>query len=95
MPFFLKIVLHTRAFLLLALFILPLIPEASAQQGGRSQDSGQEASLSQTQATLASLFGRGATMPVAARVDGVIVLPKADNNSVAQTGENGVRRTEA
>ncbi len=94
MLFFLKVVLRARAFLLLALFVLPLIPETSAQQGERSQDSGQEASLSQTQATLASLFGRGATMPVAPRVDGVIVLPKVDNNPVARTDENGVRKTE-
>jgi hypothetical protein len=92
MLFFLKRFLAARIFLFLALFALMSIPEALAQQNERAQDPGQEASLSQTQATMASLFGRGATMPVAPRVDGIIALPSPDNSGT-QTDENGIGET--
>jgi len=82
------------------------LPFASAQQTSRPDEPGQEASLSQAQATLASLFGRGAKMPSIPRIDGTIALPSFDSSGMqidesaliaAQRGErtagNGGKKT--
>ncbi|MFH0986220.1 MAG: hypothetical protein V1882_11945 [Candidatus Omnitrophota bacterium] len=51
-----------------------------AQQGSDSEGYGQEAPASQAQATLASLFGRGAKMPSVPHPKGTIALPSFDNS---------------
>jgi len=63
-------------------FFLLLSPLASAQQSSRSEDPGQEASPSQAQATMASLFGRGAKMPGIPRISGTIALPAFDSSGM-------------
>jgi hypothetical protein len=60
-------------------FILLVVPVAFAQQEVASEEAGQEASASQAQATMASLFGRGAKMPGIPRINGTIALPAFDN----------------
>lgn len=42
----------------------------------------EEASPSQAQATMASLFGRGAKMPGIPRIDGTIALPSFDSSGM-------------
>ncbi len=59
-----------------------LVPAAFARPDGAPQDSGQEASPSQTQATMASLFGRGAKMPTLPRVEGSLALPSFDKSGL-------------
>ena len=71
-----------------------------------SEASGQEASLSESQAVLASLFGRGGKIPSVPRIDGTIALPSFDSSGMqidesaliaAQRGErtagNGGKKT--
>ncbi|MDD5227003.1 MAG: hypothetical protein PHV97_07485 [Candidatus Omnitrophica bacterium] len=60
-------------------FILLVVPAAFAQQEVASEEAGQEASALQAQATMASLFGRGAKMPGIPRINGTIALPAFDN----------------
>lgn len=57
-------------------------PAFSSQEVGDGEG-GQEASMSQAQATLASLFGRGATMPSVPHAEGTIALPGFDNSTMA------------
>ena len=68
--------------LLFAVFFLSLLPWASAQQRSASEEPGQEASASQAQATMASLFGRGAKMPGVPRINGTIALPSFDSSGM-------------
>lgn len=63
-------------------FLPLLLPHAFAQQKTGSEDPGQEASPSQAQATMASLFGRGAKMPGIPRIEGTIALPSFDSSGM-------------
>ena len=63
-------------------FLLSFAPIASARPEAASEDPGQETSVSQTQATMASLFGRGAKMPGIPRIYGTIALPAFDNSGM-------------
>lgn len=65
--------------LLFTILFFSVLPSVSAQQETGSEKRGQEASASQAQATMASLFGRGAKMPVIPRMGGTIALPSFDN----------------
>ncbi len=62
------------------IFFLAFSPFTSAQQKAGIEDRGQEASASQAQATMASLFGRGAKMTEIPRINGTIALPVFDNS---------------
>jgi len=53
-----------------------------AQQRAGLEEHGQETSPSQAQATMASLFGRGAKMPSIPRAGGTIALPAFDDSSM-------------
>ena len=55
---------------------------ALAERDTAVETSGQEASLSESQATLASLFGRGAKMPSIPRINGTIALPSFDSSGL-------------
>lgn len=79
---FRKLSLFPRVFIFCTVFAVAWGGSVLAEQGEGRQRSGQEASVSQAQATLASLFGRGATMPVAPRVDGAIALPSFDSSGM-------------
>ncbi|MFA5167014.1 MAG: hypothetical protein WC530_00630 [Candidatus Omnitrophota bacterium] len=68
-----------------------LLHLASAQQEIGSEERGQEASASQTQATMASLFGRGARVPEIPRISGTIALPAFSNSGM--TIDDGTLRT--
>jgi len=59
-----------------------LLPGASARQQAGLEDRGQEASPSQAQATMASLFGRGAKMPGIPNIRGTIALPAFDSSKM-------------
>jgi len=59
-----------------------LFPAAFSQQKAGSEECGQEASASQAQATMASLFGRGAKMPGIPRINGTIALPTFDSSGM-------------
>jgi hypothetical protein len=63
-------------------FLFLPAPLISAQQRTAADDPGQEASLSQAQATMASLFGRGAKMPGIPRIEGTIALPSFDSSGM-------------
>ena len=63
-------------------FFFSALPFALAQQPEASEDSGQTPAVSQAQATLASLFGRGAKMPSIPRIDGTIALPSFDSSGM-------------
>lgn len=76
--------------------LLSFSPLAFAQQKIDPQEPEQEASTAQAQATMASLFGRGAKMPGIPRMSGTIALPSFDSSgmtidedalSAAQRGE--------
>ena len=81
------------------LFLLSCSPTASAQPKVGSEDRGQEDSASQAQATMASLFGRGAKMPGIPRIDGTIALPAFDSSGMKidegslRTAQRGERAT--
>ena len=62
--------------------LLLLSPLASAQQKTVPEKQGQEASVSQAQSTMASLFGRGAKMPGIPRLSGTIALPSFDSSGM-------------
>ena len=68
-------------FLCLA-FFLPFFPLAFAQQKSEPEEYGQEASAAQAQATMASLFGRGAKMPGIPHLSGTIALPAFDSSKM-------------
>jgi hypothetical protein len=63
-------------------FFLSLSPLTSAQQKTGSEEPEKEASASQAQATLASLFGRGAKMTAIPRISGTIALPVFDGSEM-------------
>jgi len=69
-------------YLFCLVFFLSLFPVAFALQKVGSDDRGQEASASQAQATMASLFGRGAKMPVIPQMRGTIALPSFDSSKM-------------
>lgn len=60
-------------------FLLLFFPLAIAQQSGEPRE---DASPSQAQATMASLFGRGAKMPGIPRMGGTIALPSFDSSGM-------------
>ena len=78
--------------LFLAIFVLSVIPVVSARQDNRTEDAGGNTSPSQAQATMASLFGRGAKMPGIPRIDGTIALPSFDNSGM-KIDEDAVSET--
>ncbi|OGX14032.1 MAG: hypothetical protein A2351_03960 [Omnitrophica bacterium RIFOXYB12_FULL_50_7] len=85
---------NLAGFCFLALvFSLFLLPYAVAQQKARPKDRGQEAAASQAQATMASLFGRGAKMPSIPRASGTIALPAFDNSGMT-IEENALRQAQ-
>ena len=63
-------------------FSFSVSPLVAAQQKIGPEEHGQEASVSQSQATMASLFGRGAKMPGIPRISGTIALPAFDNSKM-------------
>jgi len=63
-------------------FSLSQLPLAFAQQKVRSEDPGNEASAAQAQATMASLFSRGAKMPSIPHASGTIALPSFDSSGM-------------
>ena len=65
----------------LALFLF-LSPSAFSSQEVGAGEENQEASMVQAQTTLASLFGRGATMPSVPHANGTIALPGFDNSTM-------------
>jgi hypothetical protein len=71
-------------------FFLFFSPLASAQQKTVSEEHGQEASVAQAQATMASLFGRGAKMTAIPSINGTIALPMFDNSGM-KVDEKGLR----
>jgi len=74
---------RSRSFLgFFTAFFFLFLPLALAQQRGTSEDRGQETSASQVQATMASLFGRGAKMPGIPRINGTIALPAFDSSDM-------------
>ena len=62
------------------IFILFVAPAVLAQQNAQPEDSGQE--VLQAQATMASLFGRGTTMPIVPHMGGTIALPSFDSSGM-------------
>ncbi|MFH1800448.1 MAG: hypothetical protein ABH891_06360 [Candidatus Omnitrophota bacterium] len=68
-------------------FFLSFSPLVSAQQKARPEEHVQEASASQAQATMASLFGRGAKMTAIPRINGTIALPVLDNSGMKMDEE--------
>jgi hypothetical protein len=87
-------------FFLCLVFFLSFSPFASARQKAAPGDRGDEASASQAQATMASLFGRGAKMPGIPRINGTIALPAFDSRgmkideSALRLAERGERSSE-
>jgi hypothetical protein len=71
-------------------FLLLLSPLASAQQ---NREPAEDSSPSQAQATMASLFGRGAKMPGIPRLGGTIALPSFDSSGM-KIDESVVRKAE-
>ena len=67
-------------FFLLVVFLLSVSPRAFAQRKAPPDDRGQEVSASQ--ATMASLFGRGAKMPSIPHTNGTIALPSFDSSGM-------------
>ena len=83
-----------KKYLFLAMLVLSLIPALSAWANSEPE----EASPSQAQATMASLFGRGAKMPGIPRMGGTIALPSFDSSgmvidegSLSEAGRNDQR----
>jgi hypothetical protein len=71
-----------KIYFLFLVLSLSLFPRAFAQQKVRPDDRGQEASASQAQATMASLFGRGAKMPGIPNASGTIALAPFDSSNL-------------
>lgn len=71
-----------KKYVFLTLFILSVIPALSARQDNPFGEPGEETSPAQTQATMASLFGRGAKMPGIPRMGGTIALPSFDSSGM-------------
>jgi hypothetical protein len=69
-----------KYFFLAILLSFSVTSVVSVAQDAESQPSGQE--VAQAQATMASLFGRGATMPSAPRMSGTIALPPFDSSGI-------------
>jgi len=72
------------------IFSLSFLSLMSAQQKTGPDEGGQEASTSQAQATMASLFGRGAKMPGIPHANGTIALPSFDSSGM--TIDEGILR---
>ena len=83
----------TSFYLFCLVFFLSISPLALAQQKTAPEDRGQEVSASQAQATMASLFGRGAKMPGIPRISGTIALPACDGSE--RTIDEGALRAAA
>jgi hypothetical protein len=71
-------------------FFLFFSPLAFPQQKAGAEEHGQEDSASQAQATMASLFGRGAKMTAIPRINGTIALPVFDKSGMT-VDERGLR----
>jgi len=74
-------------------FFLFLSSHAFAQQKTGSEGHGEEASAAQAQATMASLFGRGARMTAIPRINGTIALPVFDSSRMT-IDDRGLRAAE-
>ncbi len=61
-------------------FLLPLSLALAEEPALEASE--QEASPEETQATLASLFGRGAKMPGIPRIEGTVALPSFDSSGM-------------
>ncbi len=78
---------------LCALFFLSCLSLASAQPSAGYDEGGQEASTTQAQETLASLFGRGAKMPSIPHPKGTVALPAFDHSGMT-IDEGALRQAE-
>lgn len=83
-----------RSFLFLGILTVLVVPPALAQRGVTEEDMAEESSPAQAQATLASLFGRGATMPEPPGMNGSIALPSFDNSKLKIDGNVTGTKTE-
>ncbi len=77
---------QTRLLFFCGVVLFFLMPAALAQLGSETEDSNQEASPSGAQATMASLFGRGAKMPAMPRIGGTLALPSFDSSALKIDG---------
>lgn len=66
----------------LGTFFFLMASDISAGQPTEWDADGQEASASEAQATMASLFGRGGKMPGIPRISGTIALPSFDSSGM-------------
>jgi hypothetical protein len=73
---------------------LSVLPVALAEHKSEMEESGEETSPAQAQATLASLFSRGAKMPGIPRMNGTIALPSFDSPGM-KIDEESLRKTES
>jgi len=69
-----------KKFFWVVIFCLSLIPAAFAARSVEPEQSGQD--VSQAQATMASLFGRGATIPSIPHMGGTLALPSFDSSGM-------------
>ncbi len=68
-----------RECFLLAGLLLFVVPPGRAQGRTGAEGKDPEGSVAQAQATLSSLFGKKATLPIPPRVNGTIALPSFDS----------------
>ena len=61
------------------LLLISLSPAVLARPSEAPEDASQEASPSQAQATMASLFSRGAKIPTVPHIGGTLALPSFDS----------------
>jgi hypothetical protein len=73
---------HRRLFIFCGALWLSLMPVSLAQMGSEPEDPRREASPSSAQDTMASLFGRGAQMPVMPQMRGSMALPSFDSSEL-------------
>ncbi len=75
-----------RKFCFMLLFLSAAPAAFAVVRDADPEPSSQE--ISQAQATMASLFGRGATMPATPRMGGTIALPSFDNSEMEVSKES-------
>ncbi len=77
---------RSKKILSVLLFCLPVFflaaPFIFAEETGDAAQSGDHDSVTQAQATMASLFGRGTTMPDMPRMKGSIAVPSFDSKNI-------------
>jgi len=76
----------TKKCFFLASVLFAAVPLGLAVQDMEAEQSGQEAA--QAQATMASLFGRGVTMPSLPHMGGTIALPSFDSSEIEVSEES-------